>query len=50
MQAAAPVEVAAKVEEKAAAGGLKKTINNRRPKEVILCQDLTEQVPWVPAP
>jgi hypothetical protein len=67
-KAGAPVEVAAKVAEKAAATGSNKSIypvkyfeenersefnwghstNQRHLKEVILCQDMTEQVPWEP--
>ena len=69
-QAGAPVAVAAKVAEKAAAIGSNQSIypvkyfeenersefnwgnskNQRHLKEVISCQDLTEQVPWVPVP
>jgi hypothetical protein len=69
-QVGAPVEVAAKVAEKAAAIDSNQSIypvkyfeenersefnwgnskNQRHLKEVISCQDLTEQVPWVPVP
>jgi hypothetical protein len=49
-QAGAPIMVAAKVAEKAAVIGKKvnHSTDQQQLKEVILCQDMTEQVPWEP--